>query len=284
MMGLARFAMKSQLNAGVLAAGFAALPMLYALSAALVALVTLRRGATEGTRVLLWSLAGGLVSWQLTGLILPLLVLPVTALLAMVMRSVQSWSVLLTVAALLGIALAIAAQGLLNDRFEAVITQVQQGVAGTDSSQPIWQMLESVKPNAAFLVMTVELLEALLCLVLARYWQAGLYNPGGFRQEFHALRISGRLLIALVLLAGLAYAVKPAAMLLLLLPLLFAGVALVHGVIAKTNMGGQWLLAFYVGGLLLNQFILPLLVLGAVIDGVLDIRARLTKVPDQNDE
>ncbi|WP_127555773.1 hypothetical protein [Saccharospirillum alexandrii] len=284
MMGLARFAMKSQLNAGVLAAGFAALPMLYALSAALVALVTLRRGATEGTRVLMWSLAGGLVSWQLTGMILPLLVLPVTALLAMVMRSVQSWSVLLTVAALLGIALALAAQGLLNDRFEAVITQVQQGVAGADTSQPMWQMLESVKPNAAFLVMTVELLEALLCLVLARYWQAGLYNPGGFRQEFHALRISGRLLIALVLLAGLAYVVKPAAMLLLLLPLLFAGVALVHGVIAKTNMGGQWLLAFYVGGLLLNQFILPLLVLGAVIDGVLDIRARLTKAPDQNDE
>lgn len=284
MLGLARFAMKSQLNAGVLAAGFAALPLLYALSAALVALVTLRRGATEGTRVLIWSLAGGLVSWQLTGMILPLLVLPVTALLAMVMRSVQNWSVLLSVAALMGIVLAIAAQGLLGDRFEAVITQVQVGVAGTDTNQPLWQMLESVKPNAAFLVMTVELLEALLCLVLARYWQAGLYNPGGFRQEFHALRISGRLLVALVLLAGLAYVVKPAAMLLLLLPLLFAGVALVHGVIAKTNMGGQWLLAFYVGGLLLNQFILPLLVLGAVIDGVVDIRARLTKAPDQNDE
>lgn len=284
MMGLARFAMKSQLNAGVLAAGFAALPLLYALSAALVALVTLRRGATEGTRVLLWSLAGGLISWQLTGMVLPLLVLPVTALLAMVMRSVQNWSVLLSVAALVGIVLAMAAQGLLGDRFEAVITQVQVGVTGTDTSQPLWQMLESVKPNAAFLVMTVELLEALLCLVLARYWQAGLYNPGGFRQEFHALRISGRLLVALVLLAGLAYVVKPAAMLLLLLPLLFAGVALVHGVIAKTNMGGQWLLAFYVGGLLLNQFILPLLVLGAVIDGVVDIRARLTKAPDQNDE
>lgn len=284
MMGLARFAMKSQLNAGVLAAGLAALPLLYALSAALVALVTLRRGATEGTRVLLWSLAGGLVSWQWTGMVLPLLVLPVTALLAMVMRSVQNWSVLLSVAALLGIVLAIAAQGLLGDRFEAVITQVQLGVAGTDTSQPLWQMLESVKPNAAFLVMTVELLEALLCLVLARYWQAGLYNPGGFRLEFHALRISGRLLVALVLLAGLAYVVKPAAMLLLLLPLLFAGVALVHGVVAKTNMGGQWLIAFYVGGLLLNQFILPLLVLGAVVDGVLDVRARLTKAPDQNDE
>jgi hypothetical protein len=284
MMGLARFAMKSQLNAGVLAAGFAALPLLYAISAALVALVTLRRGPTDGTKVLIWSLIGGLVSWQWTGMVLPLLVLPVTALLAMVMRSVQNWSVLLTVAALMGVVLALIAQTLFNDRFEAVITQVQLGVAGADSTQPMWQMLESVKPNAAFLVMTVELIEALLCLLLARYWQSGLYNPGGFREELHGLRVSGRLLVALVVLAGLAYAVKPAAVLLLLLPLLFAGVALVHGVIAKTNMGGQWLIAFYVGGLLLNQFILPLLVLAAVVDGVLDIRARIAKAPDQNDE
>lgn len=284
MMGLARFAMKSQLNAGVLAAGFAVLPLLYALSAALVALVTLRRGATDGTKVLIWSLIGGLVSWQWTGIVLPLLVLPVTALLAMVMRSVQSWPLLLAVAALMGLMLSLIAQALFNDRFEAVITQVQLGIAGADSTQPMWQMLESVKPNAAFLVMTVELIEALLCLLLARYWQAGLYNPGGFRQELHGLRISGRLLVVLVVLAGLAYAVKPAAVLLLLLPLLFAGVALVHGVIAKTNMGGQWLIAFYVGGLLLNQFILPLLVLAAVVDGVLDIRARIPKAPDQNDE
>jgi hypothetical protein len=284
MMGLARFAMKSQLNAGVLAAGFAALPLLYALSAALVALVTLRRGPTDGTKVLIWSLIGGLVSWQWTGIVLPLLVLPVTALLAMVMRSVQSWSVLLTVAALMGLVLSLVAQTLFNDRFEAVITQVQLGVAGADTTQPMWQMLESVKPNAAFLVMTVELIEALLCLLLARYWQSGLYKPGGFREELHGLRISGRLLVALVVLAGLAYAVKPAAVLLLLLPLLFAGVALVHAVIAKTNMGGQWLIAFYVGGLLLNQFILPLLVLAAVVDGVLDIRARIAKAPDQNDE
>jgi hypothetical protein len=284
MMGLARFAMRSQLNAGVLAAGFAALPMLYALSAALVALVTLRRGATEGTKVLIFSLIGGLISWQWSGMILPLLVLPVTALLAMVMRSVQSWAYVLVAAAFLGIVLSVLAQIGLNDRFAAVITQVQLGVAGTDTSQPFWRMLESVKPNAAFLVMTLELIEALLCLLLARYWQAGLYNPGGFRQEFHALRISGRLLMALVILVGLAYALKPAAMLLLLLPLLFAGVALVHGVIAKTNLGGQFLIAFYVGGLLLNQFILPLLIVVAVADGVLDIRARIAKSPKQNDE
>jgi hypothetical protein len=58
----------------------------------------------------------------------------------------------------------------------------------------------------------------------------------------------------------------------------------VHGVIAKTNLGGQFLIAFYVGGLLLNQFILPLLIVVAVADGVLDIRARIAKSPKQNDE
>ncbi len=28
---------------------------------------------------------------------------------------------------------------------------------------------------------------SVLCLLLARYWQAALYNPGGFGQEFRAL-------------------------------------------------------------------------------------------------
>ena len=31
---------------------------------------------------------------------------------------------------------------------------------------------------------------SVLCLLLARYWQAALYNPGGFGEEFRALQYS----------------------------------------------------------------------------------------------
>lgn len=284
MIGFARFAMKSRLNAGALAAGLAALPMLYAISAALVALVTLRRGSTEGTRVLMFSLAGALVAWQLTGLVLPLLVLPITALLAMVLRQTQDWSQLLVFAAVLGLFVAFGADRVMGDRLAVVIGQVQAVMTGNDSSNPVWRMFEAVKPDAAYLVTAAEMFEALLCLVLARYWQAGLYNPGGLRTEFHELRISGRPLLVLVGLLIVAFLVKPAAMLLLLLPLFFAGAALVHGMVAKAKLGGQWLVAFYLGAVLFNQFMLPLLVLVAVADGVVDLRSRLAKRPDQDDE
>ena len=34
--------------------------------------------------------------------------------------------------------------------------------------------------------MMKRILALLLCLMLARYWQASLYNPGGFGREFRS--------------------------------------------------------------------------------------------------
>ncbi|PTY36137.1 hypothetical protein BGP77_02145 [Saccharospirillum sp. MSK14-1] len=283
MMGFARYAMKSRFNAGVLAAGLAVLPMLYALSAALVGLVALRHGSTAGTRVLLAALAGALVSWQLTGVILPLLVLPMTAILALVLRRSQDWSVMLLSATVLGLCLATVGQQLMPDRFTAIVGQIQ-AMMTPDPQQMGWQVLEAIKPYATFLVMSAEVFEALLCVLLARYWQAGLYNPGGLRAELHRLRISGRPLWLLTGAIIVSWWLQPAALLLLLLPLVFAGVALVHALVARLKLGGQWLVAFYLATFLVNQFMLPLLVLVAVADGAVDIRARLPQQPDQDDK
>lgn len=284
MIGFARFAMKSRLHAGALAAGLAALPMLYALSAALVALVTLRQGTNEGTKLLLFSMAGALVAWQMNGAVLPLLVLPIAVILAGVMREFQDWRITLLSAAVLGLVLAFGAQLAYGDRFAAVVGQFQQMLTGGEVENPVWQMLESIKPNAAYLIMTAQMFEVILCLVLARYWQAGLYNPGGFRAEFHALRMNGRLLVALVIAAAVMYVVNPAGLLMLLIPLIFAGAALVHGMVAKAKLGGQWLVAFYIGAVLFNQFVLPILVLVAIADGYFNFRGAQTNPPDQSND
>lgn len=283
MLAFARYAMKSQLNAGVLAAGLAVLPMVYAISAALVGLVALRHGTTAGTRVLLAAMAGALVSWQWTGIVLPLLVLPLTAVLALALRRFQNWSALLLFAAGLGVVLATVAQALVGDRFAAIVVQIQAAMA-PDPQQMGWQVLEAIKPYAAFLVSTAEVFEALLCVLLARYWQAGLYNPGGLRTEFHRLRISGRPLWLLLAAMLVCWWLQPAALLLLLLPLVFAGAALVHAIVASQKLGGQWLVAFYLAVILFNQFMLPLLVLVAIADGAVDLRARLAKQPDPDDK
>ena len=123
----------------------------------------------------------------------------------------------------------------------------------------------------------VVLLAAIACLALARSWQAGLYNPGGFREEFHALRLSAKELLLLVGVGvlGLVFAM-PMATMLVWVPLLVAGVALVHGWIGMKGMSGFWLVGFY--ALLLTTWPTILIVLLlAVVDTFADFRARLAR-------
>lgn len=123
----------------------------------------------------------------------------------------------------------------------------------------------------------VVLLAAIACLALARSWQAGLYNPGGFREEFHALRLAPKELAILVVLgvAGMVLGAQALAML-SWIPLLIAGIALVHGFIGIKGMNGLWLVAFYVLLITTWPTILIVLLLG-LIDTFANVRARLAR-------
>jgi hypothetical protein len=283
-LGLARFAMKSPLHTGILAALFAAIPMLYALSAALVALTTLRFGISYGTRVLAGALVGALVSWQMSGIPLPLLALPFVAVLAIVLRSTQKWSYTLIAGSFVALVLAIGLQNLFTDQINSIMGIVQEAVTGGDTSLPQWQLFESAKAIAGYLILASMSLEAYLMLLLGRYWQSGLYNPGGFRAELHGMRFTKQEIAVLIVLVGIAWVTQRAAVMLFGIPFIFAGLALVHGVIAKTKLGGQWLVAVYIGLLLFNQIIVPVLVCAAIIDAMIDIRSKLPSKAQANNE
>ena len=91
---------------------------------------------------------------------------------------------------------------------------------------------------------------SVLCLLLARYWQAALYNPGGFGAEFKALVLPGRGQFG----AGCggprcfgawAQQYRTWAMI-CLLPLTFAGLALIHARAEALGQGKGWLTWFYI--------------------------------------
>jgi len=112
--------------------------------------------------------------------------------------------------------------------------------------------------------------------LLARSWQAQLYNPGGFRVEFHALRVSRTLgLVALpvlgpTLLMGAEAPALARDLGLLLAPMFFLqGLAVAHAVVARTSMQNGWLVALYV----LLFFAMPYAEILVVVIGLADVFA-----------
>ncbi len=109
-----------------------------------------------------------------------------------------------------------------------------------------------------------------------------LYNPGGFRQEFHALRLHRALGIAGLMLLGLILAgvggeggVILDLTLLLAAALLLQGLAVAHGVSALRKAHPVWLVALYILWFFAMPQISIMLVGIGLADIWFDVRARV---------
>jgi hypothetical protein len=118
---------------------------------------------------------------------------------------------------------------------------------------------------------------SVLCLILGRYWQALLYNPGGFGREFRAIRLPKSVALSLLAVMCVAPFFGLHALVLLPLcsvPLFFAGLALVHGLVAQKRLAGFWLVGIYVTLVPFMHLLGPLLVVLAIVDSLIDFRGR----------
>lgn len=57
-------------------------------------------------------------------------------------------------------------------------------------------------------------------------------------------------------------------------PLVFAGLALIHGLVAEKRLARFWLVGMYITLLVFMQLIYPLLVVIAIVDSLIDFRGR----------
>lgn len=271
--------MKGTPQAALVALLASAIPWLFWFGSAIAALVTLRRGMSSGLPVI--AAAAIPAGWWWTqGDPIPLATTLLAILMAIVLRSRMRWSEALIVGALAG---AVMIQlGVFLPRADTAMLLEELRQSSTELSAFLDDLAASgvdAKTLAELLISGVTglivMLAAVACLVLARSWQAGLYNPGGFREEFHALRLSIRELVFLVvlLIAGAVLGL-PGLGMLAWIPLLIAGIGLIHGVVGRKGMNGLWLVAFYV--LLITTWPMILIVLVvAMIDTFADFRGRL---------
>lgn len=152
-----------------------------------------------------------------------------------------------------------------------------------DGESPDPELLEAWATMMPGMLGAALSLAVLAGLLLGRWWQAVLYNPGGFRAEFHELRhglvpmlVMGAILV-LASLTGQAWALALALIAMLLL--LVQGLAVVHALVHRKSMGGLWLLPVY--GLLV---LLPLPAIASlagigIVDNVTDLRERFAPRP-----
>ena len=285
MRALAEFIMRGRMQATLVVAGCAALPLLYWLGAAAGCLVLLRRGLRDALGVLALGLLPALIWWLKFDDPRALLVLLGSASLALVLRASESWNRVLLVSIAMGVVFSV----VLGTAFGPQIEMLAQALIKVMPSLlgEVYQKM-SVDEQARFASLIAPILTGLiaallqivsvLSLIVGRYWQALLYNPGGFGREFRAIRIPRG--PALLLLAGMVVTPNFGAQMSMLVPLcsvplVFAGLALIHGLVAQKRLARFWLVGLYVTLLLFMQLIYPLLVVLAIVDSLIDFRGRL---------
>ena len=274
MRGLAEYAMHGRRQAIIVVVLTGLFPLVYCLSAAVVGLVNLRKSATEGLIILLWSLLPAALLWM-AGDSTPVILMLSTAILAQVLKYKESWSRVI----MLGTVLAILTQlslvwqegyvaELVSIVEEAIDLQRSQGVMVEYSASEVVNLLLGF--YGAYHFTTV-----ISCLVLARWWQAALYNPGGFKTEFHQLRLEPgfAVLLAGFILAALT-GVPPLSswLAIMCIPPLLGGLALLHYLVAWKKLGFSWIVMVY----LLALFISPVVILLGLADSIVNFRKRIT--------
>lgn len=281
MRALAQYVMRGPLQAGGVAAVTTAIPLLFWIGAAVVGLVILRLGISQGLNIGLWALLPAL-GWSWFGQDpTALAVLLQVMLMASVLRTTLSWERALLggsfLAIVTGLLLPVAYPGLLDDLVQAGVSFYEQYNA--DVARTLGSDLEQVIRDTMNASMAgTYLATGIGMTMLARAWQAGLYNPGGFRKEFHALKLSPAVAVVCAVTMVIGPMLGLNSMLLVWAagtPLFMASVALVHGIVGRRNMSGQWLVLFYIALVLLGPTLMILLVVLAFVDSWLDIRRRI---------
>ena len=275
---LAEFIMRGRAQACLVALLGVLVPLI---GPAAVGLVTLRKGSVEGALVTLWASLPFVVSYfagQSSPFIavMSILALANTLIVANVLRGTASWSLALVSDVCVAVGFVVVA---------GVVFQTDLSVMMSDLTElfvSVSEQLEKdyVMPDTSGVLAWVAWMtafSALLGVVVARWWQALLFNPGGFQQEFQGIRLESKVGLGCLLLVILGFTLLSEFQFWLQLasiPLIVCGLSLLHYTAKVKKAGGYWLVLMYLG-LFLGPVMSGLLVALGAIDSVLNLRARL---------
>lgn len=289
MRNLAEYVLQKRRHAILLALLFTFIPLMGWASDAIMALVTLRKGAKEGAIVLLWI--------TLPYLVLALLSYPslffytilggscVVFLAALILRSTHSWENVFQCLVIAGIIVVAIVHLFMPDLLQQIAKNISTSFNVLNkhfklnlAPQALQQTIDLFSRFAFGLQVTVLFLGDLLSLAIARWAQSMLYHPNGLRDELLNLRVS--LLPIILLCTALVFAILGSAFAidclpLVIFPFILTGLSLLHSLVNLTKISKFWLIVFYFLLVIFFVYIGILLVLLTMMDYWFDFRARL---------
>ena len=265
MKALAIFVMRGRTQAVITASVLTVLsmiiPPLSYLSGAIVGLVTLRHGPRDGvilaaiSALIVAGLAGLTLGNGLYALVFLVVVwLPIWLASIVLRQSISLGLALITVAGL-GLILVAGFHIVVGDTISFWREIVERVTTEAWANLPVMdreQLTTDVAQMATALLGATFMLSVAVSLFIARWWQATLFNPGGFGQEFRALRLNRAGAVITVCLLALALATGQAGDMLndlttvLIMLYAFPGLALFHDWTEKTSASNVWLVALYI--------------------------------------
>jgi hypothetical protein len=295
MRAVARFAMRGHWYAvalTVLGLIFSTIISIFGvISGSIVSLVTMRVGLLAGLKlalasVIFFCLFQFFMTGQapLTALYISVIVLSLPVLLGVALDSSSSQAAPLLIIAIGLILFSLAFRILTGDadqfwyqQINPILNALQESNGSILSEQAVMQM--SSQMQHIFLVLIFLSFTAII--FLARWWQAELYNPGGFGFEFRAVRMPKSALYG-VAIAGFMVALNTASnfdvafvtdcFIILVLLFSFQGLAVVHAKVYTNNLPVGWLVGLYVLLAIVPQLVGLVLATTGVADGLADFR------------
>ncbi len=254
------------------------LPFAYLLSGSVIALITLRKGAATGLQILVASLLVLIAFFAVAKLPQQVCIafaltiwLPVW-LASMALRLSEEQGVLICVAGFLVASLIVAAYITIGD---VANWWHQWFVLMLEEAMPVEridQYKEILEAGAAMInsMMAIAfMLNIILTVLCARWWQSRLFNPGGFKQEFYKLRLPAAILpVSAAIMLLVFIDIEPWQSMLrditiiLMFAYLIQGISSVHRNVDKFKLSTAWLVSMYCLLVLIPQMGLLIACLG----------------------
>ncbi len=252
----------------------------YLLSGVPAGLIILRKGPAYGMQVLLVCLLAVVLFVALAGanpqvaLAFALGIWVPVAICCSVLRITQSQGWLVFAAGVIAAAYVLMVHWLIDDVPAWWLQWMEIWIKNAfpeGGGEQYQEVLERAAPAMNAMMVSGMTISLVVATFLSRWWQSALFNPGGFRTEFYALRLPNVVIFLTLMGIGLLYtgSGQPGSagldiLVVVIVLYLFQGLASVHRIVAAKSMPRGWLIMMYVLLLLVPQAVLLVACLGLV--------------------